>query len=71
MEQENTENTQNQATSFYRTELRVMQSTSKDPEAFLNSVARLLESKDAEIEELRIELQSKVYLLNKLDIDHE
>lgn len=48
-----------------------MQSTSKDPEAFLNSVARLLESKDAEIEELRIELQSKVYLLNKLDIDHE
>jgi len=71
MEQENTENKQDQASSFYRTELRVMQTVFKDPEAFLNNVAQLLERKDAEIEELRIELQSKVYLLNKLDIDHE
>ena len=71
MEQANAGNKLEQESSFYRTELRVLRSTSTDDDHFLNQVAVLLQAKDNEIRDLESELSSKVYLLNKLDIDHE
>lgn len=71
MDLENTENKPTPVSSFYRTELRVLRSASTDDDHFLEQVAILLQAKDNEIRDLEAELSNKVYLLNKLDIDHE
>lgn len=71
MEQDNSKLNPEKISSFYRTELRVLRSACASEEEFILRVASLLDSKDGELEDLRIELSSKIYLLNKLDIDHE
>lgn len=71
MEQEKSKPIPENFHSFYRTELTVLRSTCQDDQEFIAAVAALLTSKDAKIEELETELSNKIYLLNKLDIDHE